>query len=71
MKIVNVELTRASEYLSSLKINPEILSNLENAELFVQKYNNGYLIYFILQSKGVIERIPFNIPVKRKMLVMS
>lgn len=71
MRIVNVELRRVSEFLSALKINPEILNNLEKAELIVQKYDSGYLIYFLLQSEGVLERIPFNILLKEKILAKS
>lgn len=63
-RIVNVEIKRTSEFLSTLKINPAMLDNLKKARLVVRRYNNGYLIYFFLETNKVTERIPFNIPIK-------
>lgn len=60
-KVVGIELKHASEYLKSLKINPEILNNLTNAEIIFQQQRDGYLIYFILYSGNHIERVPYNI----------
>jgi hypothetical protein len=60
-KVVNIELKKASDYLKSLKINPEILTNLTKAEIVFNQCRDGHLIYFILESKEKIERIPYNI----------
>lgn len=71
-RIVNVEIKKASEYLSALEINPEILNNLKDAQLIVKKYNNGYVIYFFLHSnQGIIERVPFNVPMGRHILAKT
>jgi len=65
-RIVTAEIRGVSEYLSELNINPSILNNLKDAQLLVRKYNNGYMIYFILQTiQGVVEKIPFNIPTEK------
>jgi hypothetical protein len=60
-KIANVELKKASDYLKSLKINPNILNNLTGAEIVFKQCRDGYIIYFILQSGERIEKIPYNI----------
>lgn len=60
-KVVGIELKNASKYLDSLKINPEILSNLTNAEIIFQQQRDGYLIYFILYAGDHVERVPYNV----------
>lgn len=60
-KIANIELKKASDYLKSLKINPDILNHLTNAEIVFRQCRDGYLIYFLLQSGERIEKIPYNI----------
>lgn len=71
-RIVNVEIRKASEYISPIGLNPEILSNLQDAQLTIRRYNDGYVIYFILTPKqGDIERIPFNVPMKEKILISA
>ncbi len=60
-RVVNIELRGASKYLESLGFNPNMLSNLTDAEIVVQQQRDGYLIYFILKTGNHIERIPYNI----------
>jgi uncharacterized protein YuzE len=60
-KVVGIELKKASKYLESLKINPEILNHLTGAELVFQQLRDGYLIYFLLHSGEKTERIPYNV----------
>lgn len=60
-KVVGIELKNASKYLKSLKINPDILNELTNAEIIFQQQRDGYLIYFILVSKDKVERVPYNV----------
>jgi len=68
-KIVNVEIRNISEYLSSLGFNTEILKDLKDAQLMFKQYRDGYVLYFILKtSQGVIERIPFNVPMKQTLV---
>ena len=70
-RIVNVEIRNVSEYLSSLGLNPDILNDLQDAQIVSKQYRDGYLIYFILKSNnGTIERIPFNV-LMNKMPVIS
>jgi len=59
--IANIELRKASDFLESLKMNPRILNELTNASLVFKQCREGYLIYFILENKNHIERIPYNI----------
>ncbi len=61
-KIVNVEIRNVSEYLNNIGVNSKLLDNLKDAELISKKYNNGYMIYFILKTDTIIEKIPFNLP---------
>lgn len=70
-RVVNVELRGASQYLESLGINPEILINLNEANVIVQQQKDGYLIYFILKSGKHIERIPYNIITEKRISVIS
>lgn len=68
-RIINVEIRKISEYFSSIELNPEILNNLEDAQLIFKTYRDGYVLYFILKSKqGEIERVPFNIPMREKLI---
>lgn len=60
-RIANIELVNASKYLESIKINPQILTQLISAEIVVKQQRDGYLIYFILHSNTKTERIPYNI----------
>lgn len=60
-KVVGIELKNASKYLASLKINPEILNKLTNAEIVFQQQRDGYLICFILYAGEKVERIPYNV----------
>ena len=60
-KILNVELKKASNFLKSIKINPDILNNLVEANLILKTCRDGYLIYFVLKSEDRVERIPYNI----------
>lgn len=60
-KIANIELKKASDYLKSLHLNPEILNELTDASLMFKQCRDGYLIYFILKTNEKIERIPYNI----------
>lgn len=64
-KIANIELRKASDYIKSLGLNPKILNNLTNAQLMFKQCRDGYLIYFILQSKNKTERIPYNIQARK------
>ena len=65
-RIVNVEIRKVSEYISSLDLNPDILNNLESADILFKSYRDGYIIYFILKPKqGTVQRIPFNIPMQQ------
>ena len=68
-KIANIELKKASDYLKSLRINPDILKNLTNAEIVFRQCRDGYLIYFILQSGPRIEKIPYNIYSQKPILL--
>jgi hypothetical protein len=68
-KIVNIELKKASDYLKSLKINPSILNNLVRAEIVFKQCRDGYLIYFLLQDKNKIEKIPYNIYSQKPVLL--
>ena len=68
-KLVNIELKKASEYLKSLKINPSILNNLTNAEIVSRQCRDGLLIYFLLQNKNIIEKIPYNIYSQKPVLL--
>lgn len=61
-KIVNVEVRNISEYLNNIGVNSKLLDNLKDAELISKKYNNGYMIYFILKTDKIVEKIPFNLP---------
>jgi len=60
-KILNVELKKASNFLKSLKVNPDILNNLKEANLIINTCRDGYLIYFVLKTEDRVERIPYNI----------
>lgn len=60
-KILNVELKKASNFLKSIKINPDILNNLVEANLILKTCRDGYLIYFVLKTEDRVERIPYNI----------
>lgn len=64
-KVVNIELRKASDYLESLSINPLILKKLSSADLVLNQCRDGYIIYFILQSGELLERIPYNIQTKK------
>lgn len=55
------EILKASKYLSSIGINPKILNNLENIEVFFSKEKDGYLINFNFHAFNQIERVPYNI----------
>ena len=70
-RVANIELRGASEYLESLRINPDILSSLTGAEIVVQQRRDGYLIYFILKAGKNVERIPYNILTEKKISVTS
>jgi uncharacterized protein YuzE len=68
-KIVNVEIRNISDYLSSLGLSSNVLTDLEDAQLMFKQYRDGYVLYFILKPKhGNIERIPFNVPMKQALL---
>jgi len=60
-KIANIELKKASNFLKSINIDPKILDNLTNANLMFRQCRDGCLIYFILETKKGVERIPYNI----------
>ena len=60
-RIANIELRKASDYIESIGLNPKILNNLTDVQLMFRQCRDGYLIYFILQSKNKTERIPYNI----------
>jgi hypothetical protein len=65
-RIINVEIKNVSDYISSLGLNPNILGDLEDAQLMFKQYRDGYVVYFLLKPKlGNIERIPFNVPMKQ------
>jgi len=69
-RIVNVEIKNVSEYLEELSINPDTLKNLKNVKLVSKKYREGYLLYFILETQqGIMERVPFNIPMEQTISV--
>jgi len=61
MKVINMELRKASEHLKSIGINPAILDNLSEVSLTFRQQRDGYLIYFILKSGEKVERVPYNI----------
>lgn len=63
-KIINIEIKNVSSYLESLDIDSAILNNLTNAEIVFKNLRDGYIIYFILSSGNLKERIPFNFQLK-------
>ena len=68
-RIVNVEIKRVSDYLEELGLDPSILNELKDAQLICKQYRDGYMIYFILKKKkGIVERVPFNVPMKQKII---
>ncbi len=72
-KVANIELIDASKYLESLKINPQILSKLTEAQFSFTSLRNGYLITFILNAGNKVEKIPYNIhlPAKNEIIINS
>ena len=68
-KIANVELRKASDFMKSLGLDPEMLNNLTNANLMFKQCRDGYIIYFILQTKDKTERIPYNIYSQKPVLL--
>jgi len=68
-KIANIELRKASDYIESLGLDPKILNNLTNAQLMFKQCRDGYIIYFILQTKDKTERIPYNIYSQKPVLL--
>jgi len=68
-KIANIELRKASDYIKSLGLDPKILNNLTSAQLMFKQCRDGYIIYFILQTKDKTERIPYNIYSQKPVLL--
>jgi len=68
-KIANVELRKASDFIKSLGLDPEMLNNLTNANLMFKQCRDGYILYFILQTKDKTERIPYNIYSQKPVLL--
>lgn len=61
MKVANIELKKASDYLESLGVDSKILNKLTDAKITLKQCRDGYLICFILKSGKIVERIPYNI----------
>lgn len=70
-RVANVELLDASEYLSSLGINPRVLSKLTDAEISFKTIRNGYLIAFILKLGKKVVAVPYNIHTENKKLIVN
>lgn len=72
MRVVNIELIDASDYLSSLDIDSAILDELEGADFVFKQVRNGYLIGIVLRSEKTIARIPYNVHIpSEKQIVLN
>jgi|TARA_Y100000034_G_C6902101_1_gene417474 hypothetical protein len=70
-RIANVEIRNVSEYLESLDVDPEILSDLSSAKILLKQLRDGFLLTALLQHNGIVERIPFSIPTEKEMTITA
>lgn len=63
-KIINVEIQNISKFLQTININPEILTNLDDVDLVVQREKGAAAIFILLQGPELkqtvsLGRIPY------------
>lgn len=62
-KIVGIEIKNAKGYLEEMGVNPEILDNVEKANLIVNIKRDFIYIGFVLSNKEISQKIPLaNMP---------
>lgn len=68
-QVIGAEIKNASKYLEQIGLNSNILNSLTGADLVFQQKREGYLIYFILHSGKITERIPYNLITSKPLIV--
>jgi len=59
-KIINVEFQGISQFLESMKINPNILNELESVNLNVQKQKGAISLFVILKTPKIEQPLPLS-----------
>ena len=68
-KIVNVEFQHISKFLKMINVGPDILDELEGAELVVQKQKGAISLFAILKTSTLRQPVPLAvIPVRQKLV---
>jgi|SRR3989344_2230351 len=72
-EVVNAELLHASEYLTSLNLNPNILDKITDGRLSFRQLRNGYEIIFVLITDKKVIPIPYNVqlPTQKQISITS
>lgn len=70
-RIANIEIRNVSDYLKSIEKDPDILKTLNTAKINVVQVRGGFLIQIVLIGLNKIEKIPFTIPTKEKILITA
>lgn len=67
-KIVSVEFQNISKFLDMMDLNPKILSELEGADLIVQKQKGAISLFAILKTPTLKQSLPLaTIPVNNQL----
>jgi len=70
-RIANIEIRNVSDYLRSIEKNPSILKMLNSAKIKITQVRGGFLIQILLVGLNKIEKIPYTIPTKEKILITA
>ena len=70
-KIVNVEFQKISDFLRMMNVNPDILQELEDAELIVHEQRGAISLFALLKTPTLNQPIPLAIIPVNKRLISS
>jgi len=67
-KIVNVEFQNISEYLKMMNVNPQILNELTEVDLIIQKQKGAISLFAILKTPTLQQPVPLaTVPVTKQL----
>lgn len=67
-KIISIEVQSISKFLEMMNINPEMLNELTEADLTVQKQKDAVLLFAVLKTPKLVQPLPLStIPISRRL----